>query len=169
MSISSAASSHLQGPPTDKNAACLQDEVKWKQGQRGCTTSNGKGRTTAAEEVLFVCYCRWDYLAHTSHAGHSQFAVAVELHSRLAEKEVNLVVVSILALITLWHRGHGNKVGVWSSRKQKYLSWKWLRFNLTIKVPWTHTHTAMYQHRFCFTCFHEYHSWVKSATYRTSI
>lgn len=67
-------------------------------------------------------HCKLCHLADTGHTGDHQCVVAVTLHSCLTEEQVNLVVISILTLLTLWHLSHGNKCGLWDRKKKKHNS-----------------------------------------------
>lgn len=61
-------------------------------------------------------------LADTGNAGDHQLVVAVALHSRLTEEQVNFVIVSLSTVVTLRHLGHGDKVWLWRKRRKKGLS-----------------------------------------------
>lgn len=54
-----------------------------------------------------------NHLANAGDPRDGDFVVAVALHSRLTEEQVDLVVVPLGASLTLWHLCHGDKGGLW--------------------------------------------------------
>lgn len=57
-------------------------------------------------------------LANTGNSGDCKFVVAVALHSRLTEKQVDLVIVPLGTSLTLWHLRHGDKRGLWPTERE---------------------------------------------------
>lgn len=57
-------------------------------------------------------HARLTHLADTGNTGDHQFVVTVALHSGLTEEQVNLVIISLITVLTLWHLSHGNKDGL---------------------------------------------------------
>lgn len=94
----------------------------------GMGNQQAERRECLQEETLISLYCalgnlnysennrvhnKLNDLANTGDPGDGKFVVAVALHRRLAEEQVNLVIVPRRASLTLRHLGHGNKCGLW--------------------------------------------------------
>lgn len=59
-----------------------------------------------------------NHLANAGNPGDGKFVVAVALHGRLTEEQVDLVIVPLQTRLALRHLGHGNKSGLWPREKK---------------------------------------------------
>lgn len=59
------------------------------------------------------------YLADAGHPGHRQLGVTVQLQRSLAEEEVDLIVVPVIAAAAFLHQGRAHKVRLCRGRNQR--------------------------------------------------
>lgn len=59
------------------------------------------------------------YLADAGHPGHRQLGVTVQLQRSLAEEEVDLIVVSVIAAAAFLHQGRAHEVRLCRGRNQR--------------------------------------------------